>query len=145
MRYFLIGLAFVAAVACIYLAVDYFPSQALGSTGPLVAVTALLIGLLVWRFVVRHRRLRDWASATGRIESCMPGAVDEGMQSYQCSYIFWVDDARQGGSFEVFDKRGRLEEIRAGLIGESVTVRYNPSDCTQSIVEGSQIKGWNIS
>jgi hypothetical protein len=95
----------------------------------LVAVTALLVGLLVWRLMVRRRQLRDWASAPGRIESCSPGVIDDGMQTYQCLYIFSVDDARQGGFFQVFDKPGRLEAIRADLVGESVTVKYNPSDC----------------
>jgi hypothetical protein len=108
MRYFLIGISVIAAVACTYLAVDYF----LGDTGPLVAATALIVGLLVWRFFARQQRLRDWASAMGRIESCSAGVVDEGRQTYQCTYIYWVDDARQGGQFQVFDEPGQLASIR---------------------------------
>jgi hypothetical protein len=30
-------------------------------------------------------------------------------------------------------------------VGEQVTVRYDPSDCTKSIIEETHINGWKVS
>jgi hypothetical protein len=144
MRYLLIGAAFVAAVFGMYLLVEYIPTETLGPVGPLIAVTALFVIVLVRLYVVRYRRLHNWARTTARVESCQPGMVDEGWQRYTCTYIFWVDDARQAGSFQLWANRGRLEEIRTALVGETVVIRYNPQKCTESIVAESRIKGWDV-
>lgn len=142
MRYF--PVAFVAAVAGIYLLVEYVPTETLGSVGPLIAVTAIFVIALVWLYAVRYWRLRNWASTTARVESCRAGAVDEGWQTYNCTYTFWVTDARQAGSFGLHGKRGRLEEIETAIVGETVKIRYNPSNCAESIVAESRIKGWDV-
>ena len=70
--------------------------------------------------------------------------MDEGTQEYYCTYMFSVDDVRQSGEVMIFDKGNRFEEIQAALLGQQVTVRYDPSDCAESIVEETEISGWKL-
>src|SRR5215469_4898034 len=70
----------------------------------------------------RQRRLQTWNRADGRIDPCFKGAIDEGTQEYTCVYSYSVEGTRQGGSFTFMDRPGRLEEIRAALVGEIIWV-----------------------
>lgn len=92
-------------------------------------------------FVVRRKRLRDWSASEGTIRSCSPL---EGNRGYRCTYVFWPDDARQGGTFLISGSNARLDEIRSKLIGCTVHVRYDPKDYTRCMVEDTQVMNWVV-
>jgi hypothetical protein len=58
--------------------------------------------------------------------------------------MFSVDGVRQGGELRFSNKPGRLEEIKAALVGKQITVRYDARDCTKSMVEETSIGGWKL-
>lgn len=108
-----------------------------------ISIAAFTI-FAVGSYWMRSKHLREWPSANGRIESCSLGRLDEGTQTYYCLYMFSVDDARQAGELQIWDKPNRLEEVKAALVGKAVTVRYDPNDCTKSIIEETQVDGWSL-
>lgn len=143
MRNLLVGSVVIAVFTC--LGVIAYRTPSVTSNRIVFLILAGAIGAAyVGHHVIRHRRLQTWSRAAGRIDSCFQGPIDEGSQEYICTYLYSVDGTRQGGSFKFLDRRGRLEEVRAALVGEVITVRYNPRDWTKSIVEESRVKDWDI-
>lgn len=121
-----------------------FPSWTLWSIGVRVFLGFFAV-VFFGGYWLRQKRLREWVSAYGRIESCSLGRMDEGLQEYCCIYMFTVDGARQAGEVRVSDRPNRLEEIKRALVGQQVTVKYAPHDCTNSIIEETTINGWTVS
>jgi hypothetical protein len=108
----------------------------------LVIAVAVGVGYLVYCLVHLHHR-RHWICVDARIISCDKiGTLDEGSQEYGLTYLFLVDGVRQAGSFSFFDAPERLEELRAAANGKTVSVVYNPKDCTQSVVTENHLEGW---
>jgi hypothetical protein len=144
MRKLVVGSALLAALIGLSLLAYQTPSQTLGRIfilGVAAAIGAAYIGYQL----IRQRRLHTWNRAAARIDSCLKvGGVDEGSQEYLCTYLYSVNGTQQGGSFKFLDRPGRLEEIRAALVGLTISVMYNPGDVSQSIVEESRIKGWDV-
>jgi hypothetical protein len=143
MRPALIGIGFIAALACAYLLTYEFPSITLWSFWVRIFVGAFAV-ILFGGYWMRRKHLREWASASGRIESCSLGRADEGSQLYCCIYMSSVDGARQAGELQLWDKPNRLEEIKTAVVGQQVTVRYDPIDCTKSIIEETRVNGWSL-
>ena len=143
MRNLLVGVAVIAALVCLYVVANQIPSQALGYVAILGAAGAIGAAY-VGHYIIRHRRLREWSRTHGRIDSCFQGPVDEGSQEYICTYLYSVNGTRQAGSFKFLARQGRFEEIRTALVGEVITVRFNPRNHTKSIVEESRIKDWDV-
>jgi Protein of unknown function (DUF3592) len=144
MRSALLGIGVVAVLVCVYLLTHQFPSTTLRSAGMLIFFAAFVM-VFVGAYWIRRKRLQEWSPTSGRMESCSLGSREKDFQTYYCTYLFSVDGARQAGQVTITDKPNRLEEIKAALVGEQVTVRYDPSDCTRSIIEETQINGWKVS
>jgi Protein of unknown function (DUF3592) len=108
------------------------------------AFLAMFAVVWIGHYLLRQRAIDDWPSTEGRIESCRAEMVDRGVQTYVCVYLFSVDDARQGGELYVYESENRLDELKAALVGQPVTVRYDPDDCTKSVVEETHINGWKL-
>jgi hypothetical protein len=139
------GIGIAAVVFCGYLLITYeFPSLARWSVAGwmfIVAFAAVLAG----DYLMKQIHLRKWPSTAGRIEYCCKlGEPREGSQEYSCAYMFSVDGVRQGGELRFSNKPGRLEEIKAALVGKQITVRYDAHDCTKSMVEEPVINGWKV-
>jgi hypothetical protein len=139
------GIGIAVVLFGVYLVITYeFPSVPLWS-----ATVRLLVGacaaVLVADYVMKRRRLQKWPSTLGRIEYCCKlGEPHEGSQEYSCAYTFSVDGVRQGGEIRFSNKPGRLEEIKAALVGKQITVRYDARDCTKSMLEQTSIQGWKL-
>ena len=139
------GIGIAAVLFGVYLVITYeFPSVPLWSAAVRLLVGACVV-VLVGDYVMKRRHLRKWPNTTGRIEYCsLVGEPHEGTQDYSCAYMFTVDGVRQGGEIRFSDKPGRLDAIKATLVGEQVTVRYDAHDCTKSMVEETSIGGWKL-
>jgi hypothetical protein len=143
MRAPLLGVGLVGALLCAYLIHPVAPA----ALGPLLFIIfiGVFLVLAIARYLTREQHLRDWSSTLGRIESCnIRGVPEDGFQDYICIYLFTVDDARQAGELCFSARQNRLEEIKGALVGQQVTVRYDPNDCTNSIVEDKRINGWKV-
>jgi hypothetical protein len=144
MRSAILGIGTVAVLVCVYLLTYRIPSSTLRSAGMLIFFSAFVM-VFIGAYWIRRKRLQEWAPTSGRMESCSLGSREKDFQTYYCTYLFSVDGARQAGQVTITDKPNRLEEIKAALVGEQVTVRYDPSDCTKSIIEETRINGWKVS
>lgn len=144
MRAAFFGLSVVAVVVGIGLLGHEFPAVTLWSVAIRVFIGMFAV-VMVADYLIRRWRLRVWVSTTGRIETCGElGMPDEGSQHYGCTYLFSVDGARQAGEVRFFGKPNRLEEMRSALVGQQATIRYDPRDCTKSIIEETLINGWKV-
>jgi Protein of unknown function (DUF3592) len=144
MRKLAVGGTVLAVLIALGLLAHRTPSQTLGPL--LLLAVALAIGAAyAAHLFIRQSRLQNWSRAAARIENCLRGPVDEGSQEYTCTYVYSVNGTRQVGSFKFLDRPGRIEEIKAALVGEVISVMYDPRDCTKSIVEESRIKRWEVS
>jgi|HubBroStandDraft_5_1064220.scaffolds.fasta_scaffold138230_2 hypothetical protein len=144
MRSAFLGIGTVAVLVCVYLLTYRLPSSTLRTAGMLIFFAAFAM-VFIGAYWIRRKRLQEWAATSGRMESCSLGSREKDFQTYYCTYLFSVDGARQAGQVTITDKPNRLEEIRVALVGEQVTVRYDPSDCTKSIIEETHINGWKVS
>jgi hypothetical protein len=131
------------ALVVIYLSHPIGPS-ALGSL-LYVLFVGVFLAVFVGHYFLRRQHLQDWPSAPGRIESCdTRDVLRDGSQAYVCVYMFSVDDVRQAGELCFYGGQNQLEAIKRDLIGQQVIVRYDPNDCTNSIVEDNRVNGWKV-
>jgi len=144
MRSAFLGMGVVAVLICVYLLSYRVPSSTLRAAG-MVLFFAAFAAVFIVGYWMRQKHLREWEATGGRVESCRLGQLEKGTQFYCATYLFSVDGARQAGQVMISGQPGLLEEIKAALVGQQVTVRYDPQDCTQSILEETQINGWNVS
>ena len=142
MRVPLIGMGVAAVLVCGWLAIlRYPPAQRMSILIYLfIAFWCVMVGGSV---LLRHKRQQSWASAPAQILSCSRYYDGDG-QNYTCSYLYEVDGARQGGSFIIWNANANPDQLRAGLVGRTIDIRYNPEDCTQSLIDANSINGWRV-
>src|SRR5579863_4641351 len=143
MRVPLIGMGIAAALVCGWVAIlRYPPGQRMNIiTWLFVAFWVVTVGGTV---LLRRLRSQTWESASAQILSCSRWFNGGHGQDYTCSYVYEVDGARQGGSFIVWNANASVEELNAALVGKTLDVRYNPEDCTQSMINTNSINGWRV-
>ncbi|HEY6337480.1 MAG TPA: DUF3592 domain-containing protein [Candidatus Sulfotelmatobacter sp.] len=140
----LVSIGVIAALVRICALFSYeFLSLPIGGVLLPVFIAAFAVAVIAG-YWIRRTRLQTWTSVSGRIESCSLGTWDKRMRQYRCVYLFSVDGVRQAGEVAIWDRTDRLEEIKAAVVGQEVNVRYDPSDCTKSILEETSINGWNV-
>jgi uncharacterized protein DUF3592 len=143
MRVPLIGMGVAAVLVCGWLAVLRYPqAERMNIINWLfVAFWVIMVGGTV---LLRRLRSQTWESASAQILSCSRWLNGGHGQDYTCSYVYEVDGARQGGSFIVWNANASLEQLNAALVGKTLDVRYNPEDCTQSMINTNSINGWRV-
>jgi Protein of unknown function (DUF3592) len=143
MRVPLIGMGVAAVLVCGWLAIlRYPPSQRMSIvTWLFIAFWIIMVG---GTSLLRQRHSQSWERASAKILSCSRTYSGGHGQDYVCSYLYEVDGARQGGTLFAFNTNATLEQASAALVGRSITVKYNPDDCTQSQIDANSINGWNV-
>jgi|SRR5580692_11752852 hypothetical protein len=143
MRVPLIGMGAAAALVCGWLAIlRYPPAQRMNIV--IWLFMAFCIIMMGGTWLLRQLRSQKWESASAQILSCSRWFNGGHGQDYTCSYLYEVDGARQGGSFIVWNPSASLEQLNAALVGKTVDVKYNPEDCTESMIDASSINGWRV-
>jgi len=93
-----------------------------------------------------ERRSHSWSCTEGTVEIVQEhDCSEDGLQTYYCTYIFRVDGVRQGGVFAISERTRLLNELQRALVGQAVTVRYNPNDCTECRIEESSLRDYTVS
>lgn len=143
MRVPLIGMGGAAVLVCGWLELLRIPpSQRMGIIIWLfVAFCAVMMG---GTSLLRQLRSNSWEPATAKILSCSQRFDGDSWQNYDCSYVYEVDGARQGGSFIIWNANAGLDQVQAAVVGKSVIVKYSPQDCTQSMIAANSINGWKV-
>lgn len=143
MRVPLIGMGVAAVLVCSWLAIlRYPPSQRMGFVIYLfIAFWFIMVG---GTLLLRKLHRETWQFASAQILSC--SMVYNGHQGPDCicSYLYEVDGARQGGSFLIHHPNASLDQLNKGLVGKTVDIRYNPADCTDSMIDANSINGWRV-
>lgn len=139
----------VAAVAPTIIAASIFNLDK--KTAALFWIALSFAAFLIARVVFVHlgkKRRWEWCAANGTIQSCEFDSSFKQTQYYRCAYVFWPGDTRQGGTFLIYESFSipdeRVDEISKALIGGTVRVRYDPNDCTRSMVEDTKVMSWNV-
>jgi Protein of unknown function (DUF3592) len=143
MRTPLIGMGVAAVLVCGWLAIlRYPPAQRMNIvTWLFIAFCMIMMG---GTWLLRQLRSNTWECTSAQILSCSRRYNGGHGRDYICSYLYEVDGARQGGSFIVWNPNASLDQLNAALVGRTVNVRYNPEDCSQSMIVANSIDGWKV-
>jgi len=143
MRVPLIGMGVAAVLVCGWLAILRYP-PAQRANIVIWLFIAFCIIMMGGTSLLRQLRSNTWECTSAQILSCSRDYNGGHTQDYICDYLYEVDGARQGGSFNVWNANAGLDQVTAALVGRTVNVRYNPEDCTQSMIDASSINGWKV-
>jgi hypothetical protein len=143
MRTPLVGMSAAAVIVCCWLAILRYPP-------------AQRMNILIWLFIafcilmiggtslLRQLHSKSWERTSAQILSCSRRYDADNRLDYDCSYLYEVEGVRQGGSFIVWNTNADSDQLKAALVGRTVNVRYNPEDCSESMIDANSINGWKV-